>query len=58
LRYLARQAVIIGGVRYISLGFLLAVKRGWISEGGGRQKDMDDVRLIEACLNSLWDVRH
>lgn len=58
LRHLAKQAVIVRGVRYISLDFLLAVKRGWIAEGDGRQKDIDDVRLIEAYLNSLRDVRH
>lgn len=58
LQHLAKQAVIIRGVRYISLDFLLAVKRGWIAEGDGRQKDIDDVRLIEAYLNSLRDVQH
>lgn len=44
------ETVIIDGVRYISLDFLLRVKRSWLQDDDVRQKDIDDVQLIEAYL--------
>lgn len=47
------QSVIIDGVRYITLEFLLAVKRSWLSDYDVRQKDIDDVKLIEGYLKKF-----
>jgi len=47
---LARQSVTIDDVRYITLDFLLAVKKSWLLDDDVRQKDIDDVRLIEEYL--------
>lgn len=33
---------------YISLDFLLRVKQSWLQDDDVRQKDIDDVKLIEA----------
>ena len=44
------RSVVIGGVRYITLEFLLEVKRSWLSDKNVRQKDIDDVKLIEDYL--------
>ncbi len=40
----------IEGVRYITIDFLLAIKRSWLNDADVRQKDIDDVRLIETYL--------
>lgn len=48
---LIQQSVVIDGVRYITLEFLLAVKESWIKEKEIRQKDVDDVALIKVFLN-------
>lgn len=47
----ARSAVI-DGVRYITLDFLLAVKQSWLQDDHVRQKDIDDVKLIEQYLHT------
>ncbi|MFA6097870.1 MAG: hypothetical protein WC788_09700 [Candidatus Paceibacterota bacterium] len=49
---LLRHSTIIGDVRYITVGFLLDIKRGWIKDGDVRQKDVNDVKLMELYLNS------
>lgn len=50
LEDLKQHSVIIDGVRYITLEFLLAVKKSWLQENDVRQKDIDDVGLIEDYL--------
>ena len=45
LNELSRRSIIIEGVRYINLEFLIEVKKKW-----SRPKDLDDLRLIEAYL--------
>lgn len=44
------ETVVIDGVRYISLDFLLRVKKSWLQDDDVRQKDIDDVKLIEEYL--------
>ena len=44
---LKEQSVIIDGVRYVTIDFLLAVKKSWLLDDDVRQKDIDDVELIE-----------
>lgn len=44
------QSVTVEDVRYITLDFLLAVKKSWLLDGDVRQKDIDDVKLIEEYL--------
>lgn len=48
---LYRQSVVINGVRYVTLEFLLAVKESWLDDDDVRQKDIDDVKLIKTFLN-------
>jgi len=48
-----KESVIIDGVRYVTLEFLLAVKRSWVSENDARQKDIDDINLIEDYQRSI-----
>jgi len=47
---LQKQSVVIDGVRYITIEFLLAVKKSWLQDDNVRQKDIDDVQLIEKYL--------
>lgn len=47
---LLNSSIIINDVRYCSIDYLLKVKRYWIMNGGVRQKDGDDVKLIEQYL--------
>ncbi len=47
---LIEQSVAVDEVRYISLDFLLAVKKSWLLDDNVRQKDIDDVKLIEEYL--------
>lgn len=47
---LFQQSTMIDGVRYITLDFLLVVKRSWLKDADVRQKDIDDVKLIEDYL--------
>src|SRR5262245_47352449 len=41
---LAKNSIVIGGMRYITLAFLLAVKQSWLVDDDVRQKDVDDVK--------------
>jgi hypothetical protein len=50
LQDLAKQSVIVDEVRYITLDFLLAVKKSWLQSGSARQKDSGDVKLIEEYM--------
>ncbi len=47
---LAENSVVIDGVRYITPEFLLEVKRSWLKDDDVRQKDIDDVKLIEEYI--------
>ena len=46
-------SIIANGVRYNTIEFLLDVKRHWISDGEDRQKDIDDVKLMERYLSDF-----
>lgn len=50
LRDLMPETVVIEGIRYVSLDFLLSVKRSWLRDDDVRQKDIDDVKIIETYL--------
>lgn len=50
---LLSHSTIVDGVRYNTIEFLLDVKRRWIADGEGRQKDIDDVKLMEQYLTGL-----
>ncbi len=52
LAKLSEQSTTIDGVRYVSLEFLLSVKKSWSSKNDAHQKDRDDVQLIEQYLAS------
>lgn len=49
---LLNYSVVIDGVRYVTVEFLFDAKKSWIASGDGRQKDIDDVILMEKYLNS------
>jgi len=49
---LLNHSTTIDGVRYITVEFLLDAKHRWIADGEGRQKDIDDVKLMEQYLSS------
>lgn len=53
LNDLIKDSVIIEGVRYLSLNLLYKIKKSWIDAGTARQKDVEDVKLIEKYLNKL-----
>ena len=55
LRDLKKRSIIINDVRYITLEFLLAVKKSWSAGDNVRQKDKDDIRLIERYLQKYSD---
>src|SRR5262245_3417296 len=40
---LYKQSVVVDGVRYVTIEFLLAVKKSWLQDDDVRQKDADDV---------------
>ena len=48
---LLNHSTTIDGVRYNKVEFLLGAKRRWIADGEGRQKDIDDVKLMEQYLS-------
>lgn len=48
---LLNHSTTIDGVRYNTVEFLLNAKRRWIADGEGRQKDIDDVKLMEQYLS-------
>lgn len=47
------DSIVIEGVRYITLDFLLKAKKSWINEGSARKKDIEDVKLIEKYIKNL-----
>lgn len=47
---LYQNSTVVGGVRYITAEFLLAVKKQWAADGKARDKDIADIRLIETYL--------
>ena len=47
------QSVIIDGIRYITIQFLLSVKKSWLTNGESRDKDIEDIKLIENYLKSV-----
>ena len=47
---LTEHSTVIDGVRYVTITFLLAVKKSWLLDEEVRQKDIDDVKLIEDYL--------
>ncbi len=49
---LLNHSIVIEGVRYNTIQFLLDAKRSWIASGTGRKKDIDDVRLMEQYIDS------
>jgi len=49
---LLNHSTIIDGVRYHKVEFLLDAKRRWLADGDIRQKDIDDVKLMENYLTS------
>ena len=50
---LLNHSTIIDGIRYNTIEFLLDAKRRWVTDGEGRQKDIDDVKLMEKHLSDL-----
>ena len=48
---LLNHSTTIDGVRYNTIEFLLNTKRRWIADGEGREKDIDDVKLMEQYLS-------
>ena len=53
LEYFKKYSVIINGVRYINLDFLYKVKKEWLKQKSPRQKDIDDVKLIERFKDQI-----
>ncbi len=47
---LMKNSIVINGVRYITLEFLFAVKQSWLKDDNARQKDINDVELIQEYL--------
>lgn len=47
---LKKHSLVIEGVRYTSIKFLFKVKKSWLQDIDVRQKDIDDVKLIEDYL--------
>ena len=52
LKDLIQNSVVYDGVRYISLEFLLRVKKQWVAEANSRKKDLKDIKLIESYLST------
>ncbi len=50
---LLNHSTIIDSVRYNAVEFLLDAKRRWLADGDVRQKDIDDVKLMEKYLSDL-----
>lgn len=47
------KSIIVDGVRYITLNFLHKAKKSWIRRKNARQKDIEDVKLIEKYMGKL-----
>jgi len=52
LKDLLSESTMIDSVNYVNLEFLYKVKKSWASQENPRQKDVDDVLLIESYLKS------
>lgn len=50
LEDLKKESTIIDDVQYVSLEFLYQVKKSWATLDDPRQKDIDDVKLIEKYI--------
>ena len=50
---LLEHSVVINGIRYNTVQFLLDAKRSWLANEDVRQKDIDNVKLMEAYLKTL-----
>lgn len=48
-----KESIIIEGVRYITLDFLYRVKKSWLAQKDVRQKDIDDIKLIEEYIPKI-----
>lgn len=46
------KSVVINDIRYIIIQFLLDIKKSWLLDKDVRQKDIDDIKLIEDYLKS------
>ncbi|MCX6789405.1 MAG: hypothetical protein NTZ42_02235 [Candidatus Gribaldobacteria bacterium] len=53
---LLEQSVVIDSVRYNTVQFLLNAKRSWLTDKDIRQKDIDDVKLMEDYLGTQDDI--
>ena len=49
---LLSHSIVIDDVRYNTIEFLLDAKRKWLTDGDVRQKDIDDVKLMEGYLKN------
>lgn len=49
---LKKNSLVIEGIRYITISFLYRVKQSWIKETNARQKDIDDIELIDLYLKN------
>lgn len=49
------KSIIADGVRYITLNFLYKAKKSWIRRKNARQKDIEDVKLIEKYMGKLQE---
>jgi len=49
---LLEHSAVIDGVRYNTIQFLLNAKRSWLTNKDVRQKDIDDVKLMENYLKN------
>ena len=47
---LLQHSIVIDEIRYNSIEFLLNAKKSWLANGDIRQKDIDDVELMENYL--------
>jgi len=52
---LLEHSVVIDGVRYNTVQFLLDTKRSWLADKDVRQKDIDDVQLMETYLKNAHE---
>lgn len=48
--FVKENSLVIGGARYTTLDFLYNVKKDWSKQNDARQKDIEDVKLIEEYL--------
>jgi hypothetical protein len=53
IKDLKKYSVVINGIRYITIDFLYKAKKSWLKQKDVRQKDIEDVKLIEGYLLRL-----